>query len=1088
MKTKFILIMVIGIFLISFTSATINVYANITRPTFAIELIESNGTNELNESTNYYFQCFVGGYGYTGEPGGPASEEFNITTNSTHKWINISGIQSACNSYTIPTGYKGVNCRYSINRSFKDWGGEGYLPASFNNNESTASQYWLSQYGNAGNYFLSGLKCSNGMDNVTVTNTDIRAVSQVSSNYQRHPEIAIPKSYRDNLIASGFNVTQGTLWIEINDTGTQNWNNLIQELDNSNTELYKKSMYGGLTFIGCITGTGTINITSKSLTQIISHIFNANIIFERGSQHYLEEFGAISTGAYGKYYDSSLTINPITNMDVSNIEGYNLFVVAQQIRHGSGKNYSGWNFNGLGSLPYHDSPYWIDGQTASNSTWNGVYEYILPRDTIGGDVANTYYINNKFNNNGIITYSGLQSVDIVAYPSYLLSCGNKTRTYNMINTVSNRENKRLVIHYPNLVAPTVWCKTTFNFTFYFDSIFTIIEQDGTPLENVNITLSNEYNTYTDLTNIEGYVKLLPISYNVYYNSSQTVLPYRYASIDERGLYNLSIKKEGYTDYNSIVNISEPISWTISLSQLENKLPASLVLDKIISLNEITNETISYNITLKLINKGESNSTNTNLTDLDSEDSPYALDNISNNSFIKVSYLKNFTRNSTTYPVLLSQAQSIAIDSSTSNLTTANSTLINLIIPSTSTGQQLTLIKNAYYNSENSTHVNYTLSVEIVNSGGEDLTNIILLDTDLNLNEIINLNRTHSYNISNFTIIEKAASNTNKLFDKLSATANSIVYQSNQIQIRIPGYGGPADAIVYSPSSVTSSTDFNVTITVKNMNPDIGQDFTIDYWITNENETLNYSSGQQTIYVTYSGESNLTAKILSPTIDGNYKIKVLVNWVGGTASAYNSFLVNTPTPPSSHSSNSKKSLLTTNAISPIQEVICNIPYIRYGLECCLDKNNNSICDNHEIIDTPKENISQEIEQTPQEETIKKVENPLLKKLRESLTKIKKLYLIIILAITLIIIILIIFIIKNKKKIKVKYANSKEFKKIEGISAYTKLGKKIGNVKGIYLNENSKEIYGWAIELDKDVAKSMNLNERNFFIKQGDYKII
>jgi hypothetical protein len=338
---------------------------------------------------------------------------------------------------------------------------------------------------------------------------------------------------------------------------------------------------------------------------------------------------------------------------------------------------------------------------------------------------------------------------------------------------------------------------------------------------------------------------------------------------------------------------------------------------------------------------------------------------------------------------LSIAQATGIDSSTSNLITANSTLIDLIIPSTSTEQKLTLIKNAYYNSENLTHVNYTLTVEVVNSGGEDLININLLDTDLSLNTLIDLNRTQSYNYSNFTILEKAASNTNKLFDKSTAIVNTITYESNQLQVRIPGYGGPADAIVYSPSSVPPSTDFQTTITVKNMNQYIGQDFTIDYWITSSDESTNYSSGQQTIYVPYSGESNFTATLLSPSSDGEYKLKTLVTWVGGTAPAYDSFLVITPAIQTSTTHSSGGSVITTKAIT--SEVVCNVPYIRYELGCCLDKNNNNICDVDDIKETNNEIVNQTVNET--EEFIQQIsfKDSISNFIQKGLTQIKNLFL-------------------------------------------------------------------------------------------------
>jgi sporulation protein YlmC with PRC-barrel domain len=370
-------------------------------------------------------------------------------------------------------------------------------------------------------------------------------------------------------------------------------------------------------------------------------------------------------------------------------------------------------------------------------------------------------------------------------------------------------------------------------------------------------------------------------------------------------------------------------------------PVSFVLDKILSVYNITNTTINYNITLRLTNKGGSDATSAILIDSNSDDSPYSLGTVSANSSIIRSYLKEYIRNSSTYNLTLAMANVNATNSYSGSEVSENSSEIVLTIPAAETGQQLTLVKNTYYNSENSTSVNYTISIEIINSGGVDLSLISLIDSDLELTTTINLNRTQNYNISGSIIIDKAATNTNKLFVKASATVNSITYQSNQIQVRIPGYGGPADAIVNAPSSVSVSTNFNTIITVENQNPDIGQDFVIDYWITNNGETVNYSSGQQTIYVAASGNSSLTAALTSPATAGDYRFRALVSWAGGTATSYDSFSVTSSGGGSGGGGGGGTVTGTGGAI--IDNIVCNPPYIRYGKECCLDINNNRVCD-------------------------------------------------------------------------------------------------------------------------------------------------
>jgi PGF-pre-PGF domain-containing protein len=331
--------------------------------------------------------------------------------------------------------------------------------------------------------------------------------------------------------------------------------------------------------------------------------------------------------------------------------------------------------------------------------------------------------------------------------------------------------------------------------------------------------------------------------------------------------------------------------------------ASLVLDKILNFYNQTNTTIMYNITLRLTNKGGSDVISTTLIDSDSNDSSYSLGNVSANSTLIRSYLKEYNITSSGYTFNLSIATVNGTDSYSGNDISINSTQIILSIPGSSSGagQQVTLTKNAYYNSENSTTVNYTVSLAVVNSGVEDLSGISLIDTDLGINTNINLENMQNYSYTSSILVDKAASNTNKLFVKASATISNVSYESNQIRVRIPGYGGPADAIVNAPASVSTSTSFSTTITVENQNPDVGQDFTIDYWITKSDETVNYSSGQQTIYVASSGSSDLTASLISPSTVGSYRLRALVSWVGGTATAYDSFTVTssdggTATPP------------------------------------------------------------------------------------------------------------------------------------------------------------------------------------------------
>ena len=505
--------------------------------------------------------------------------------------------------------------------------------------------------------------------------------------------------------------------------------------------------------------------------------------------------------------------------------------------------------------------------------------------------------------------------------------------------------------------------------------------------------------------------------------------------------------------------------------------ASIILDKTLSLNNLSNSTISYNITLRVTNKGGSDATSVILTDNDSSNSPYTLGNISANSSISTSYVKEYIRNSSNYNSSLAIASINATNSYSGGQILVNSSATIITIPASDIAQQLTLVKNAYYNSENSTSANYTISINVVNSGGVDLNNITLIDSDMNLNTIINLNRSQNYTNSSYSIIDKAATNTNKLFVKSNAIINSINYESNQIQVRIPGYGGPADAIVNAPATVSSSASFNTIITVANQNAEVEQDFVVNYWITNEAETENYSSGQQTIYVAASGNSDLTATLSAPSGTGNYRFRALVSWAGGTASSYDSFSVSSSTTSSSSSGSGGSGRATIS-----DPIVCNPPYIRYGKECCIDKNNNNICDTDESskgsIGNPSNKTTIENEtnrETPS--NINQVNKYFSNSYNYIYKKVSSLFLnkIVIILIILIIIITIynfsgLHIFQSYNFLKIGKKNPRMLSSIEGKEVYSERGNKLGVVKEIIIKNNI--IYGLVIKPEK----VLNLNKK------------
>ncbi len=57
--------------------------------------------------------------------------------------------------------------------------------------------------------------------------------------------------------------------------------------------------------------------------------------------------------------------------------------------------------------------------------------------------------------------------------------------------------------------------------------------------------------------------------------------------------------------------------------------------------------------------------------------------------------------------------------------------------------------------------------------------------------------------------------------------------------------------------------------------------------------------------------------------------------------------------------------TGKAIQEIEKIVCNAPYMRVGVSCCLDKDNNKICDKDEE-ENKENNVNLTTEETPEQE--------------------------------------------------------------------------------------------------------------------------
>jgi sporulation protein YlmC with PRC-barrel domain len=551
--------------------------------------------------------------------------------------------------------------------------------------------------------------------------------------------------------------------------------------------------------------------------------------------------------------------------------------------------------------------------------------------------------------------------------------------------------------------------------------------------------------------------------------------------------------------NAIDSISEELieanSNLINILIPAKPSSASLVVDKIASFHNLTNETFTYNITLKITNKGGSNATSVNITDTDSDEILYGIGTLESGQTETRSYLKTFERNSKIYYNQTQIAQVQGIDSFSGLLISSNSTQANLTIPSTEKGEQLIVIKNVYYNNQTLANVNYTSSIEIINSGGEDLNGIVITDDDSEIFDLISLNIAQSKNYSSPLLIAKEQNNKEHTFSIARANANLVVYSSQQIKILVPGYGGgPNDVYIEAPTSVSASTNFNVLMTIKNVNPDIGQDFILSYQLLNENESLTFSSGAQTLFVAANGETNSTTiTFLSPSTAGNYKIRANVTGEGVSVQATALSTIIVPFQDSDTEDTGMGEILDGGGSitgRATEEVVCNFPYIRYGKECCLDANNNSICDNDDFLqesynenETSQENQTDEEIEKPEKQsqfneyiknTIKNT-GKFFSSIIKQVSKNKIYFFICFGALILVSIIFLTikFLIERKPR------DITRLKSIKGIIVYGADGQKIGKVREIYLEENKSRIYGWLIKVDKNNAKK--IKKKNILVR-------
>lgn len=290
-------------------------------------------------------------------------------------------------------------------------------------------------------------------------------------------------------------------------------------------------------------------------------------------------------------------------------------------------------------------------------------------------------------------------------------------------------------------------------------------------------------------------------------------------------------------------------------------------------------------------------------------------------------------------------------------------------------------------------------------------------------------------------------------------------------------GGPFDIrdIEVTDSIVPS---LGISTVLENMGNGV-TDIVVDWNLTRMDTGELLDSGQDTIGVT-----NEVIHTITPETNyvGEVKITFLGTWSSTEkAGALETFTITSATSSeggdTGGNSGSGGGSITGRVT---EEVVCNLPYIRYGIECCLDKDNNSICDKDEVTKKSGLEGSKNIKEDTQKEDfsiygdinqIKKKIHPFSSSLKGIISSNKIYGLIVLGALIFIgaVFTFIRFLLNEKSK------DVTRLKSMKSIKVYGSDGNKIGKIKEIYLEDKRAKIYGWLIKVDKNISREIKKKE-------------
>jgi hypothetical protein len=189
---------------------------------------------------------------------------------------------------------------------------------------------------------------------------------------------------------------------------------------------------------------------------------------------------------------------------------------------------------------------------------------------------------------------------------------------------------------------------------------------------------------------------------------------------------------------------------------------------------------------------------------------------------------------------------------------------------------LVMSKNVVYVSEEVMNITYRIEERIYNTAGDDLTNILFIDTDIQPGfQYINIPRQSYVEYNNTITIDKVAGSATRNFVAGAATINGQDYYSNAPSVRIPGFGGPFD-LIFNPGNIPSEAMSWVVANLTNMNPMYGQDAILYFWLENSTGDKLYER-QETLYVPRQESTVVNRSMIQLDNLGTYFVKGNITW-------------------------------------------------------------------------------------------------------------------------------------------------------------------------------------------------------------------